>query len=76
MKFKPMFITLMSLLLTCQMQAGTATFATQRLQGMANYLKLSQLDTLQTGQDVRLQIRNLMVFPDDGQLEQDLSIRT
>ena len=34
------------------------------------------LDTLQTGQDVRLQIRNLMVFPDDGQLEQDLSIRT
>jgi iron(III) transport system ATP-binding protein len=34
------------------------------------------LDTLQTGQAVRLQIRNLMVFPDDGQLEQDLSIRT
>lgn len=63
MKFKPMFITLMSLLLTCQMQAGTATFATQRLQGMANYLKLSQLDTLQTGvcEAYRYQGRTLVV---------------
>ncbi|MBQ7471802.1 MAG: hypothetical protein IJS97_05175 [Prevotella sp.] len=63
MKFKPMFITLMSLLLTCQMQAGTATFATQRLQGMASYLKLSQLDTLQTGvcEAYRYQGRTLVV---------------
>ena len=32
--------------------------------------------TMSVGQSVRLQIRDMMVFPDDGQLEQMLSILT
>ena len=33
-------------------------------------------DQLRPGQQVRLQVRNLMVFPDDGMLEQMLTIQT
>ena len=35
--------------LACTMQAGAATFATKRLQGMAAYLHLASLDTLHEG---------------------------
>jgi len=33
-------------------------------------------DTLETGREVRLQVRDMMVFPDDGTLEQMLTIQT
>ena len=33
-------------------------------------------DRLSPGQEVRLQVRDMMVFPDDGTLEQMLTIRT
>lgn len=46
---KRLVFTMTLLILACTMQAGTGTYISKRLKGMAEYLSLQNLDTLKSG---------------------------